>query len=234
MILFYSNTIEGNLIRLGEDESRHCLKVMRLGKNDSIHVTDGKGNLYEAEITDVGSLKVTARITKTTQSPVSRGFRLHVAIAPTKNSDRFEWFLEKSTEIGIDEITPVFCSHSERNKVNHDRLNKILISAVKQSLKIQLPRLNQALSFKEFISKSIPGIKLIASCLSGKELEIQQAYTKGQEAAVLIGPEGDFSESEIESAVNSGFVPVSLGESRLRTETAGVYVAAVINLMNRS
>ncbi len=233
MVLFFSNTIDDNLIRLDEDESRHCIRVLRLGKNDNIHITDGKGNLYEACISDTASGKVTASILKTIASPSPGGFSLHVAIAPTKNSERLEWFLEKSTEIGITEITPVFCTHSERNRVNHDRLNKILISAVKQSLKTRLPRLNEAVAFKDLVSRPFQGIKLIASCLSGNELEIQQAYIKGSDVVVLIGPEGDFSEIEIETAINAGFVPVSLGESRLRTETAGVYVTAVVNLLNR-
>ena len=233
MIFFFSNTIEGNLIRLDEEESRHCLRVLRLGRNDIIHITDGKGNLYEAGISDVASGWVTANIIKTIVSPSTRGFRLHIAIAPTKNSERFEWFLEKSSEMGIDEITPMFCTHSERTRVKPERLRKILIAAVKQSLKTELPRLNEALAIKDFLKEPRPGIKLIASCLRGKEQEIQHAYTKGHEAVVLIGPEGDFSEPEIEAAIKAGYVPVSLGESRLRTETAGVYVTAVINLMNR-
>ncbi|MCX6287387.1 MAG: 16S rRNA (uracil(1498)-N(3))-methyltransferase [Bacteroidetes bacterium] len=233
MILFFSNTIEGKLIRLDEDESRHCLKVLRLGKNDIIHVTDGEGSLYKACISDLASGRVAARIIQTTLSPASRGFRLHIAIAPTKNSDRFEWFLEKSTEIGIDEITPVFCAHSERNRINHGRLRKILISAVKQSLKTRLPRLNEAIAFQEFVNNPYPGSKLIANCLSGREQELQHIYNKGNEVVVMIGPEGDFSESEIADAVKTGFVPVNLGESRLRTETAGVYVTAMVNLINR-
>ncbi|MCX6283565.1 MAG: RsmE family RNA methyltransferase, partial [Bacteroidetes bacterium] len=182
---------------------------------------------------DTASGKVTAAIIKAAASPGTGGFSLHIAIAPTKNSERLEWFLEKATEIGIAEITPVFCSHSERNRVNHDRLNKILISAVKQSLKTRLPRLNEAAGFKDFVTRPIQGIKLIASCLSGNEQEIQNACVKGSDMVVLIGPEGDFSETEIETAIKAGFLPVSLGESRLRTETAGVYVTAVVNLINR-
>lgn len=233
MILFFSSAIEGKLIRLDASESHHCLKVLRLGVNDLIHVTDGMGNLYEANISDITASRVTASITKTTASPANRGFRLHVAIAPTKNADRIEWFLEKSAEMGIDEITPVFCAHSERNRVNHERLHKILVSAAKQSLKTRLPQLNEAVAFKDFILKPIAGLKLIASCHSGGEKEIQQVYARGQEVVILIGPEGDFSISEIESAMNAGYIPVSLGESRLRTETAGIFVTAVVNLMNR-
>jgi len=233
MVLFFTSTIESNLIRLDEDESRHCLKVLRFGINDIIHVTDGKGNLYEAVISDVASLRVAATIIKSSHTQSEKGFRLHIAIAPTKNSERFEWFLEKSSEMGIDEITPVFCTHSERNRINQERYRKILISAVKQSLKTRLPRLNEGIALKDFLNVPWPGIKLIATCLNGSEKEIQHAYTKGHETVVLIGPEGDFSENEIESALKAKFMPVSLGESRLRTETAGIYVTAVINLMNR-
>ncbi|MCX6281580.1 MAG: 16S rRNA (uracil(1498)-N(3))-methyltransferase [Bacteroidetes bacterium] len=233
MILFFSNTIEDDLIRLDEDESRHCIKVLRLGKNDTIYITDGEGHLFEACISDIDSGRVLAKILKTSESPELRGFRLHIAIAPTKNSDRLEWFLEKATEIGIDEITPVFCTHSERNRINIERARKILISAVKQSLKTRLPRLNEGISYKDFIVKPHPGRKLIASCISGSEQQIQYACAKGDEVVVLIGPEGDFTDSEIQTAIKAGFVQVSLGESRLRTETAGVYVTAAVNLINR-
>jgi len=231
--VFFSNDIESKLVRLDHVESRHCLKVLRLGINDIIQVTDGKGNLYEAAINEISSGLVTGQIIKTSESPATHGFRLHIAMAPTKNSDRFEWFLEKSSEIGIDEITPVICTHSERNRINLERSRKILITAIKQSLKTWLPQLNEPLALTDFIDKSGKGIKLIASCLSGMEKEIQYSYTKGKDVIVLIGPEGDFSEPELKAAVKAGFIPVSLGESRLRTETAGVYVTAVINLLNR-
>ena len=232
MILFFSTSIEGGLIRLDDDESRHCLKVLRMGIGDIIHITDGRGNLFEAGISDVTSGRVTASVISTeTRQPGN--FRLHVAIAPTKNSDRLEWFIEKATEIGIDEITPVFCARSERTRVNHDRLKKILVSAVKQSLKTRLPRLNESSSLKDFLLEERTCFKFIASCLEGTEKEIQNVYTKGSDCVVLIGPEGDFSETEIESAMKAGYMPVSLGESRLRTETAGLYVTAVINLVNR-
>ena len=233
MILYFSNTVEDGLIRLDEDESKHCLKVLRLGIGDTIHVTDGKGKLYEARISGTASGCVAAAILNTTSSELSKGFRLHIAIAPTKNSDRFEWFLEKSAEIGIDEITPVFCARSERNRVNDDRLKRILVSAVKQSLKTRLPLINEAVSLKDFLHLPIPGERFIASCTSGKEEEIHKVYTKAHDAVVLIGPEGDFTDDEMSAASRAGYLPVSLGESRLRTETAGVYVTAVINLINR-
>ncbi len=233
MILFFSNTVANGLIRLDEDESRHCLKVLRLGIGDIIHVTDGKGYLYDAEISGTSSGCVSAAILATHTNGFSKGFRLHIAIAPTKNSDRFEWFLEKSAEIGIDEITPLFCTRSERNRVNDDRLKRILVSAVKQSLKTRLPLLNAAVSLKDFLKENLAGERFIATCISGKEEEIQKVYTKAHDAVVLIGPEGDFTTEEIADAVKAGYLPVSLGESRLRTETAGVYVTAAMNLINK-
>ena len=233
MNLFFSNSIEGSLIRLDPDESRHCIKVLRLGRDDIINVTDGKGKLYKAFISELTGGIVTASVIEVRESEPETGFRLHLAIAPTKNSDRFEWFLEKAVEIGIQEISPMFSAHSERNRINPVRLHKILISAVKQSLKTRLPVLNQGISFNELIEKSSPGLKLIASCTATADKEIQNIYTKGEDVLVLIGPEGDFSETELELAISKGFEPVSLGESRLRTETAGIYVTAVINLINR-
>ena len=233
MILFFSNTVGNGLIRLDEDESKHCLKVLRLGIGDIIHVTDGKGNLYDAEISGTSPGCVSAAIFSTHTSEFSKGFRLHIAIAPTKNSDRFEWFLEKSAEIGIDEITPLFCMRSERNRVNDERLRRILVSAVKQSLKTRLPLLNAAASLKDFLKEPVSGKRFIATCISGKEEEIQKVYTKAHDAVVLIGPEGDFTAEEIADAVKAGYLPVSLGESRLRTETAGVYVTAAMNLINK-
>lgn len=232
MILFFCNTAGGGLIRLDEDESRHCLKVLRLGIGDTIHVTDGKGNLYEAKISGTASGIVEAAVISTTESPLSKDFRIHIAIAPPKNAERFEWFLEKSTEIGINEITPLFCQRSERDRVNHERLRRILVSAVKQSLKTRMPLLNAAVSLKDFLKEPRQGEKFIATCISGKEEEIQKVYTKAMDAIVLIGPEGDFTDEEIAASVNAGYKPVSLGQSRLRTETAGVYVTAAINLIN--
>jgi len=230
MQLFFSNLIQGKSIILDETESKH-LKVMRLGLNDIIHITDGAGNLYEARITGTLRGNVSAEIVKTTR-PSNKACRLHIAIAPTKSSERFEWFLEKAAEIGIDEISPLLCHRSERIKLNTERLQKILVSAIKQSLKTSLPRLNKPVHFVEFITKYAEGQKFIASCMHGDEKEIQCVYTKGSDAVVLIGPEGDFTGEEISSALQTGFNAVSLGESRLRTETAGVYVSALFNILN--
>ena len=231
MQLFFSNLIQGKSIILDETESKH-LKVMRLGLNDIIHITDGAGNLYEARLTDIARGNVCAEIVKITKPQSANTCRLHIAIAPTKSSERFEWFLEKAAEIGIDEISPLLCHHSERIKLNTERLQKILVSAIKQSLKTSLPRLNNPVHFVEFITKYAEGQKFIASCMHGDEKEIQCVYTKGSDAVVLIGPEGDFTGEEISSALQTGFNAVSLGESRLRTETAGVYVSALFNILN--
>jgi 16S rRNA (uracil1498-N3)-methyltransferase len=232
MHLFYSKLIDGKLILLDEVESKHCLKVMRLGINEIIHITDGAGSLYESRIIDTSSGKVSAEIVNITKPQAKKPYRLHIAIAPTKNSERFEWFVEKAAEIGVDEITPLVCQRSERTKINTERLRKILISAVKQSLKTILPSLNEPVSFPEFIKKNVEGQRFIASCLHGDEKEIQSVYTKGSGVLVLIGPEGDFTAEEVSSAVKTGFYPVSLGKSRLRTETAGMYVSAVISILN--
>jgi 16S rRNA (uracil1498-N3)-methyltransferase len=163
---------------------------------------------------------------------MKRNHYLHIGIAPTKSMDRLEWFLEKATEIGIDEITPVFCAHSERIRMKTDRLQKILVAAMKQSLKAYLPKLNEPAELKNLITTGFAGQKFIAYCESGKEYELQKVYRKGDNAFILIGPEGDFSAEEISLAIKHEFIPISLGKSRLRTETAGIVACHTINLLN--
>jgi len=231
MQLLFSKLINGKSILLDEAESRH-LKVMRLGLNDIVHITDGEGNLYESRITFIAREQATAEILKTTRPHSGKNCRLHIAISPTKSFERFEWFLEKAAEIGIAEISPLICHRSERVKINTERLRRILVSAIKQSLRTIMPRLNDPVIFAEFIKKGIAGQGFIASCVHGDEKEIQYAYTKGSDALVLIGPEGDFTAEEIAPALEAGYQAVSLGESRLRTETAGVYVSALFNILN--
>jgi 16S rRNA (uracil1498-N3)-methyltransferase len=163
---------------------------------------------------------------------LKQNYFLHIGIAPTKSMDRFEWFLEKAVEIGIDEITPVFCAHSERIKMKTDRLQKILISAMKQSLKAYLPKLNEPSDLKSLLLKDLKGQKFIAYCESGEEDELQRVYRRGEDAVILIGPEGDFSSEEVSIAEKKEFIPISLGKSRLRTETAGIVACHTILLMN--
>jgi len=232
MQLFYIHGIEGNACVLGEEESWHCTRVLRLGEGAQVNLTDGLGNLFQGTLVKVHQKGCLVQITKTTPHERRSNFKLHIAIAPTKNIDRFEWFLEKATEIGIDEITPLICEHSERKVVKHERLEKVLISAMKQSLKYWLPVLNEPAGFRDFISQGYSGQKFIAWCETGHESELHTVYQKGAEALILVGPEGDFSKAEVELAGQKGFIPVSLGESRLRTETAGIVACHTVELLN--
>lgn len=245
MHLFYTPDLNGDLYSLNEEESRHCLKVLRLSKGDIVHLTDGKGNLFESEIIEDKSkiclVKVKSNIllsdklqTASDKQPFAfgkRNYRLHIAIAPTKNIDRFEWFLEKATEIGIDEITPIICEHSERRQLRNDRLAKVITSAMKQSLKAWHPILHEAVDFKTFIRKNEDQDKFIAYLRDGVPM-LSQLCRKETGTTILIGPEGDFSPAEVQSAVECGFREVSLGDSRLRTETAGIVSCHTLYLIN--
>jgi 16S rRNA (uracil1498-N3)-methyltransferase len=232
MHLFYTPDITTEIYSLSEEESRHCQKVLRLREDDVIHLTDGTGTLFEARIADIRSRRVTAEVTGKQEEYGKRPYYLHLAVAPTKNIDRFEWFLEKATEIGVDEITPLLCDHSERKKVRHDRLYKVITSAVKQSLKAYHPALNEMVSFNKFLLEKHHGQLLIAHLVGHDPVRLYQSYQKGNDVTILIGPEGDFSPQEIESALNCGFNCVSLGESRLRTETAAVVACHSISFIN--
>jgi len=230
--LFYSPVVTQGLNLLGEHESWHCTHVLRLPEGGTIHLTDGQGNLYECVIMHVDPKKCIVNVVSIQAEYLKRKNYLHIGIAPTKIMDRFEWFLEKATEIGIDEITPVFCAHSERIRIKTERLHKILVAAMKQSLKAYLPKLNEPADLKNFLSKDFTGQKFIAYCESGEEDELQKVYQKGSNALILIGPEGDFSHEEIALAKKQGFIPISLGKSRLRTETAGIVACHTITLLN--
>jgi 16S rRNA (uracil1498-N3)-methyltransferase len=232
MHLFYSPVPVQEVNILGEEESWHCTRVLRLAAGGIIHLTDGIGNLYECQILNADPKRCIVKVVSSTKEYLKRTNYLHIGIAPTKSIDRFEWFLEKATEIGIDEITPILCAHSERVRLKTDRMQKILVSAMKQSLKAYLPKLNEPFELKKFIIKHFPGQKFIGYCESGKEDELQRIYQKGQNALILIGPEGDFSSDEIDLAKKEEFIPISLGKSRLRTETAGIVACHTILLMN--
>ncbi|NTW32337.1 MAG: 16S rRNA (uracil(1498)-N(3))-methyltransferase [Bacteroidetes bacterium] len=229
-LFFVPDILTGNN-SLNDDESRHCIKVLRLKKNDFIHITDGKGNLFKAQITDNNSKKCNFSIVETTADYGNRNYKLHIGIAPTKNIDRIEWFLEKATEIGIDEITPVICEHSERRTVNTDRLNRIIISAMKQSLKAYMPLLNKEKKFNEFITNLPKAPKYIGYC-NDDTVKLKNVYTPKNDAIILIGPEGDFSETEINSAKKNDFISINLGNNRYRTETAALMACHTIFLMN--
>ncbi|MEZ5103241.1 MAG: 16S rRNA (uracil(1498)-N(3))-methyltransferase [Draconibacterium sp.] len=232
MQLFYVPHISDAEIILDETESKHAIKVLRLLAGDAVQLIDGKGNFYEAEISDTNPKKCKLLILKTTKEFGKKDFKVHIAIAPTKNIDRFEWFLEKCTEIGIDEITPLLSDHSERKTIKPDRLEKILVSAIKQSLKAYLPKLNELTSFKELIQNSNARQKYIAHCYDGEKIHLKDEALKNSDVLILIGPEGDFSREEVEFAVQNGFKEVSLGDARLRTETAGIVACHIVNLCN--
>lgn len=234
MHVFYTPDITADEYILNEEESRHCMKVLRLVISDVVHLIDGRGGLYEAEIIAESKRNVTLRVLKTTRAYQKRNHSLHIAVAPTKNIDRLEWFLEKATEIGIDTITPLICERSERKIVKEDRLNKVITSAVKQSLQAYHPVLNEAVSFKEFISKATADYKMIAHCEDGEPRGfISQVSEPGQRYLILIGPEGDFTPNEIQLALQNDFKPLTLGNTRLRTETAALAACFEVNYLNR-
>lgn len=236
MQLFYTTNIQNGLAILDEDEARHTVQVLRRKVGDAMQLTDGKGNLYEGEIVELGKKTGVVGIKKTIEAYNKRPFHLHIAIAPTKNIDRFEWFLEKATEIGIDEITPLICKRSERTVVKHERLNGILISAMKQSLKTYLPKLNEAIDFQRFMKNDFSQVKnkMIAYCNDDTIRPLSIAYQKQENSVILIGPEGDFTEGEVGMAFEHHFIGVSLGKSRLRTETAGLVACHTVNLLNEA
>ena len=227
MQLFYLENPTDEII-LSAEESKHATKVLRKKEGDILNFTDGKGHLYKAEITVADTKKCRLKLVSIEQKE-KHNYHLHIAIAPTKNMDRLEWFLEKATEIGVDELTPIICSRSERKVIKTERCTRILLSAMKQSLKFQLPKLNETISFKDFIKKDYEGTKYIAHCEDGEKKELK-AVNKTKKTLTLIGPEGDFSKKEIDLALQNQFKAVSLGKSRLRTETAGIIAAHTINI----
>ncbi|MCC6689911.1 MAG: 16S rRNA (uracil(1498)-N(3))-methyltransferase [Bacteroidia bacterium] len=233
MHLFYTHTIVGNSHTFNEEESKHAVRVLRLAEGDEITLVDGRGGFYKAVLTNANAKHCSVTIIETKKEYGKSVFHLHIAVAPTKNIDRIEWFIEKATEIGINELTPVECNHSERRVLKTDRLEKILISAMKQSLKAYLPRLNEMISFEQFVGRPFNGQKFIAHCRSTSTLpHLKNSYTAGSNVLLLIGPEGDFSDNEITLALNNGFKEISLGSSRLRTETAALHACSIINVIN--
>ena len=255
MELFYSRNIEGGICRLDQDESGHCVKVLRHRAGDEISVIDGCGTLYRCRISSDSPKGVEAMVHSSEEGWGSHPYRLHMAVCPTKNNDRYEWFAEKACEIGLDMISPVIGEHSERRVFKTARIEKILVSAAKQSLKAAVPVVNDPISVKEFIRENgIPGqagndgkevgndgkeagndgvLRLIAYCFEDENVprrsikEVLDGFD-GQDIIVLIGPEGDFSRAEAELALANGFIPVHLGDSRLRTETAALAAVSAV------
>jgi 16S rRNA (uracil1498-N3)-methyltransferase len=234
MYIFYTPELDSDDFTLNEEESKHCSKVLRLGVGDRVHLIDGKGGLYEAEISALLKKNVLLKIVHKQSGFGKRNHHLHIAIAPTKNIDRLEWFLEKATEIGIDEISPIICDRSERKIIKEERLDKVITSAVKQSLTAYHPKLNDAVSFNDFLKRDFDGTKLIAHCMEdGPKQFISELIAAHQSYLILIGPEGDFSPTELASALQNGFKPVTLGNTRLRTETAALAACFEVNYLNR-
>jgi len=234
MHIFYTPDITQNSYTLNEEESKHCVRVLRLTIGDVVNLVDGKGGFYTAEIASDNPKKVSLSVLKVETEFHKRNHYLHIAVAPTKNIDRIEWFLEKATELGIDEITPVITDRSERRVVKEDRLNKVITSAVKQSIKAYHPKLNDAISFEAFLREPFDGNRLIAHCIDkGEKKYISKLVAPHQKYLILIGPEGDFTPNEVDLALNKGFKALTLGDNRLRTETAALSVCFEINYLNR-
>jgi 16S rRNA (uracil1498-N3)-methyltransferase len=234
MQIFYAPGISGNTWVLDEKESKHCIRVLRMKVGTEVKVIDGKGNLHEGIISKADQKKCEIGIKNIIRGFEQRDYKIHIAISPVKNSERFEWFVEKSVEIGIDEITPLICKNTEKQTVKPERINSIIVSAMKQSLKAGITILNETITFEEFINKDFSGKKIIAHCNPTIErVKIDREYFPGDNAVILIGPEGDFTDIEITKATKSGFKPVHLGKSRLRTETAGIAACYSIYFLNQ-
>ena len=231
-MLFYAPDIAVNR-ELPETEVHHCLKVLRMQQGDTLQLTDGKGFFYQAGIAEIHSNRCTVDLLETIPQPPLWKGRIEIALAPTKNIDRVEWFAEKATEIGIDKISFLRCRFSERKEISIDRIRKIMISAMKQSEKTYLPDLQEMISFRDFIKQDFDGRKFIAHCYQGEKILLAQAYQKNENVLILIGPEGDFSEEEVELAKEKGFIPVSLGASRLRTETAALVACHTVHVVKQ-
>jgi 16S rRNA (uracil1498-N3)-methyltransferase len=233
MNLFYTPDISGNSYQLNEEESKHCIRVLRLTVGDEVYLTDGRGTLYTTRITDAHPKACKVEIIQRKENTEQHHYFLHLAVAPTKSTERYEWMLEKVTEIGVDIITPVLCDHSERRALKHERAEKIVISAMKQSLKTTLPELQELTDVKQLISQPFDGEKFICHCAEGERLPLPQALRDCSRTLILIGPEGDFSTEEIALALQHGFKPVSLGDTRLRVETAALVACTYMQAMQQ-
>ncbi len=232
MHLFYTPGINSTEYTLTEEESKHCVRVLRLKVGDPVYLIDGIGGFYYAKISDDHPKKCVVSVYQSIKDYGKRNYHLTIAIAPTKNIDRFEWFLEKATEIGIDRIIPFVSQQSERKVLKVERLNKIINSAMKQSKQAYLPKLEDLCTFDELLNLELPDKRFIAHCFDDDKYYLKNETNKHDNVIVLIGPEGDFTMTEVEKAVESGFKPVTLGNTRLRTETAGIVAAHTIAMIN--
>jgi 16S rRNA (uracil1498-N3)-methyltransferase len=235
MHLFYTPDIAPSHPQyfLSEEESKHAIRVLRLEPGDKVQLIDGRGGFYDAEIKDAHPKRTILNITSVTEAFNKRNHYLHIAVAPTKNIERLEWFLEKATEVGIDEISLIITQRSERKEAKVDRLNKIITAAIKQSLKAYHPVLNDAVKLNQLLTQPFDGQKFIAHCEPGVKFDLRKELNLQGRYLILIGPEGDFSPAEIELALENGFKPITLGEARLRTETAALEACFEVNFLNR-
>lgn len=233
MQLFFNPEIDSqsSTVLFGKEESNHLLKVLRKKIGDKIFITNGNGYLFECEITNDNPNKCLVTVIKSTFQENTK-FYLHLAVAPTKMNDRYEWFLEKATEIGVHEITPIICEHSERKVIKTERFDKIIQSAMKQSLQYYLPKLNEPISFKNFLNQDFDGDLFIAHCEETDRKSFKHNIREGKKITILIGPEGDFSPKEIQLALDKKFIPVTLGNTRLRTETAAIAACHSVVITN--
>ena len=252
MHLFLTDTTQGPYATLSPDESKHCIRVLRMQLGDELYVTSGDGTMCRARIIDPDPTACQVEISERLPDYGARPFKLHMAVAPTKNNARMEWFVEKAVEIGVDRITPIICDHSERGALKTDRLERIALSAMKQSLQARLPHIDPPIKLHDFLTNlnsqfsilnsQFPTLnsqfsilnsqKFVCHCVGDDRRTLHQLYTPGTDALVLIGPEGDFSPHEIAAVLAQGFQPVTLGNNRLRTETAALYALTALNFMN--
>lgn len=235
MQLFYNINIDETTenFSFDKEESKHIIKVLRKKDTDILYVTNGLGLLFKTEITLASDSKCTVKIISFEKSAPSK-YHLHLAVAPTKMNDRYEWFLEKATEIGIHEITPIICDRSERKVINTERFDKIILTAMKQCNQLYLPKLNSAITFREFVKLKNEGLQLVAHCEETDKKTLKSVLMPNENITILIGPEGDFSEKEIEAAIENNYIPVSLGNTRLRTETAAIVACHSVVFVNEN
>lgn len=231
MHVFYTPDID-TCPELPEEEAGHCLRVLRLGVGDEVMLTDGKGFFYKTVISAATGKRCQVKVVEKIEQEKFWKGHLHLAMAPTKNMDRIEWFAEKATEIGFDELSFLNCRFSERKVIKTERIEKIVVSAMKQSLKARKPIVNEMTDFAKFMQRDFQGQKFIAHCYEGEKPSLKEVLKPGEDALVLIGPEGDFSPEEVQKAEALGFQPISLGKSRLRTETAALVAVHMMNLFN--
>jgi len=233
--IFYTPDIENSATHyeLSEEESKHCIRVLRLTTGKVIRLIDGRGGVFECEIVEAHPKRTRVLVISFNQHSNIRSYNLHMVVAPTKSIERFEWFLEKATEIGVDEITPIICEHSERKDIKLDRLNKIVIAAMKQSQQYFLPKLNESIKLGDFFKENLEGRKFIAHCIDNEKDDLRSSLKHSEHSVILIGPEGDFTPDEITQAIAAEYTPITLGRTRLRTETAGVVACVEVSLINR-